>query len=104
MAVELLVPRLVARHLGTSVVVWTSVLGVVLLGLALGSALGGRLADRRGPRRAIAALLIAGAPAVALLPLLDRFAEGAFAGLPLLPRALLSTLASCLLPTVFLGG
>ena len=41
--------RLVARHVGGSLVVWTSVIGVILAGICLGNVLGGRLADRIAP-------------------------------------------------------
>ena len=104
LAVELLVPRLVARHLGTSVVVWTSVLGVMLLGLAVGSAVGGKLADARGPRRAMAILLVAAAPLIAALPYVDGLAADALSGWPLLPRALLGTAIACLPAAILLGG
>src|SRR5437879_1829227 len=104
MAVELLVPRLVARHLGTTVVVWTSVLGVMLAGLAIGSVAGGALSDGYGPRRALAAVLALSSAAVAALPALDRLAADLLAGWPLLPRALAGAAASCLPAAVLLGG
>src|SRR5437868_14973774 len=81
LALELLLPRLFARHLGTTIVPWTSVIAGTLLGLAIGGALGGALADRFGARRAQAALLLAGAAAAAAVPALDRLAEAAFAGM-----------------------
>jgi predicted membrane-bound spermidine synthase len=46
MVVELVAGRLVARHLGSSLYTWTSVIGVVMAGLAVGNYTGGRLADR----------------------------------------------------------
>ena len=36
------IPRLVARHVGASLNVWTSVIGIVLGGICLGNVLGGR--------------------------------------------------------------
>ncbi len=50
MVMELVAPRLVARHLGSSIYTWTSVIGVVLAGLGLGNYIGGLLADRFPPR------------------------------------------------------
>jgi spermidine synthase len=50
MVVELVAPRLVARHLGSSIYTWTSVIAVVLGGLGLGNYIGGWLADRFRPR------------------------------------------------------
>ncbi len=104
MAVELLLPRLSARHLGTSAEVWTALFAVVLLGIALGNALGGRLADARPSPRTEAAVLAAAAAAVLAIPALDRFAESAFRTASLLPRAILSMTACALVPTTLLGA
>jgi len=46
MVIELVAGRLIARHLGSSLYTWTSVIGVVLAGMALGNYVGGRLAGR----------------------------------------------------------
>lgn len=46
MVVELLAGRLIARYLGSSHYTWTSIIAVVLGGLAIGYYIGGRLADR----------------------------------------------------------
>ncbi len=58
MVLELVASRLVARHVGLSLIVWTSVIGVMLGGICLGNVLGGRLADRVDPRRAIGPLYV----------------------------------------------
>jgi len=56
MILELTSSRLVARHVGASLTVWTSVIGIILGGICLGNVLGGRLADRVAPRRAVGPL------------------------------------------------
>lgn len=56
MILELVASRLVARHVGASLHVWTSVIGIMLGGICLGNVLGGRLADRSNPRRVIGPL------------------------------------------------
>ena len=61
MILELVASRLVARHVGASLIVWTSVIGIMLGGICLGNVLGGRLADRVEPRRAIGPLYALGA-------------------------------------------
>src|SRR3954464_9558843 len=60
MILELVASRLVARHVGASLTVWTSVIGIMLGGICLGSVLGGRLADRVDPRRAVGPLYALG--------------------------------------------
>ena len=60
MILELVASRLVARHVGASLDVWTSVIGIMLGGICLGNVLGGRLADRVEPVRAIGPLYALG--------------------------------------------
>lgn len=50
MVIELVAGRLIARHLGSSLYTWTSIIGVVLAGMSIGNAIGGRMADRAPPR------------------------------------------------------
>jgi MFS family permease len=61
MVLELVASRLVARHVGASLSVWTSVIGIMLGGICLGNVLGGRLADRVDPGKAIGPLYALGA-------------------------------------------
>ena len=58
MVLEMVGARVLAPHVGTSAVVWTSLIGVVLACLALGAWLGGRLADRHLSRRGLALILL----------------------------------------------
>jgi MFS family permease len=61
MILELVSSRLVAQHVGSSLTVWTSVIGIILGGICLGNVLGGRLSDRVDPRRAVGPLFALGA-------------------------------------------
>ena len=56
MVLELVAGRLIARHLGSSLYTWTSVIGVVLAGITIGNYLGGRIADRFTAKKALAVL------------------------------------------------
>ncbi len=58
MVLELTGSRVLAPFLGTSIVVWTSLIGVVLGALSLGYWWGGRLADRRPEPRLLARLIL----------------------------------------------
>ena len=68
MVLEMVGARVLAPHVGTSAVVWTSLIGVVLACLALGAWLGGRLADRHLSRRGLALILLGGPPWAAPWP------------------------------------
>ena len=64
MAFELVAARLLAPSLGTSIYVWTSVIGVMIAALAAGYAVGGWLADHRTKPTDIVWLLLLTALAV----------------------------------------
>ncbi len=71
MVLELVASRVLAPYLGTSLFVWTSLIGVILGSLSLGYWGGGRLADRRPEARTLALVLLAAAASVALIPALQ---------------------------------
>jgi spermidine synthase len=77
MALEIIAGRIIARFLGFSIYTWTSVIGVVLGGLALGGYAGGRLADRFQPRRVLAAVLLLSAAGCAAIPVMNVAANAA---------------------------
>ena len=68
MVVELAAVRLVGPWFGTSHVVWSNVIGVVLLALTLGYVLGGRLASGARPARSMGLAIAFAAVWVALMP------------------------------------
>ena len=57
MILELVGARIMAPYLGTSIIVWTGLIGIVLASLSVGYALGGRYADR-GPTMARLSMII----------------------------------------------
>src|SRR6185369_954522 len=71
MAVELVASRVIARHLGSSLYTWTSVIGIVLLGITLGNLLGGRLADWFRPAAVLAVLFLLASGACVAIPMLN---------------------------------
>ncbi len=63
MVIELVAGRLIAPYVGSSLHTWTSIIGIVLAGIAGGNYLGGRVADRfavdhRAARRTLGVLFI----------------------------------------------
>ncbi len=58
MVLEMVGGRVLAPHVGTSAIVWTSLIGVVLVFLALGAWAGGRYADSHLSRRGLAKALL----------------------------------------------
>ncbi len=70
MALELGAVRLIAPWFGTSVTVWTNVIGVILLALSIGYLAGARLARRGAHERSLAWVLLAAAAWTVWLPAL----------------------------------
>jgi spermidine synthase/MFS family permease len=81
MVLEMAGSRVVAPYMGTSLVVWTSLIGVIMLSLTLGYWLGGIVSDRR-PSRLLLSNIIAASAVITIIvgfaanPLLEALASG----------------------------
>lgn len=67
MIIELAATRVLAPYLGTSTIVWTSIIGVILGALAMGYWWGGRLADRHPTRKALSLAILGAAVSTGLI-------------------------------------
>ncbi|MFZ3047211.1 MAG: fused MFS/spermidine synthase [Desulfatirhabdiaceae bacterium] len=76
MVIELTGSRVLAPYLGTSLVVWTSLIGVILASLSIGYWWGGRLADRRPEARLLAGIILISAFATAFVVMIKPFVLG----------------------------
>src|SRR6266699_2567487 len=72
LAVELSASRLLAPYFGTSLFVWSNLIGLILLYLTIGYYLGGRLADRYPRPAVLYALTIMASFLIGLIPLISR--------------------------------
>lgn len=72
MTLELTASRLIAKHVGSSLYTWTSVIGVVLAGITFGNYLGGWLADRFSRARTLAWMFLLSSMACASVLWLDQ--------------------------------
>jgi spermidine synthase len=105
MVVELVAGRLIARHLGSSLYTWTSIIGVVLAGMSIGNYIGGRMADRWKPERSLGWLFLVASLSCVLALGLNSFVAYSQQGWKMLfpLRVILSTLFIFLLPALVLG-
>jgi spermidine synthase len=105
MVVELVAGRLIARHVGSSLYTWTSVIGIVLAGIAAGNYLGGRLADRYRPREALASLFLLASAACLLIPVTNGWVGSAslLRGQDWASRIALHVLLVFFLPSALMG-
>ncbi len=72
MILEIVGARIMAPYLGTSLIVWTGLIGVVLASLSLGYWLGGRLADKGPAYAGLSRIIFWAAISVALCTLLHE--------------------------------
>ena len=111
MAVELGASRLMAPYFSSSQIVWTVIIGVIMIAMALGNVWGGRIADKSpSPDKLYGRLLLASVW-IALIPFAGRYLIG---GISLLLAAFVTknflvwaALCACLavfaFPCVLLG-
>ncbi len=110
MAVEFSAERLLEPFFGNSEIVWSTLIGIILLALSAGYALGGRLADRWPTPSGMSLLAIGAGGFVALLPFLaNPLLTAVSGGLLETPAgtviaSLLGTSALFVLPVAALGA
>ena len=105
MAIELGASRLLAPYFSSSQIVWTIVIGTIMIAMALGNVIGGKMADKhKNPSRLFVWLFVA-AIFTALIPLFGKFV---IAGVALVLALFVNSnyliwaaLTSCLLLFVF---
>lgn len=111
MAVELGASRLMAPYFSSSQIVWTVIIGVIMIAMAIGNVWGGKLADKSATPDKLYRRLIIAAIWIALIPFVGRYL---IAGISLLLALFVTKnflvwaeLAACLVifafPCVLLG-
>lgn len=105
MVIELVAGRLIARHLGSSLYTWTSIIAVILAGMSVGNYIGGRMADRWRERSLLGWLfMLASALCLVTLLLNNIFAsDSPLKGLNWPLRTFITVLVIFLLPALALG-
>lgn len=72
MVLELSGSRIVAPYLGTSLPVWTAIIGVILGSLSFGYLIGGRMADKKADHSTLAKLLFGAGLLIGILAFIDE--------------------------------
>ena len=111
MAVEIGASRLLAPYFSASQIVWTIIIGVIMIALALGNVWGGRLADRDPDPACLYRRLIFAALWIAAIHVLGKYVIALISGLLivavetnlLVAAAFLSCLAIFVFPLLLLG-
>lgn len=102
---ELIAGRVLAPYVGVSLHTWTSIIGVVLAGIAIGNYLGGRIADKRASPITLAVILFASSlTTIGVLATTAVFAGyGILSQLPLMARIVGLTFLIFFVPTLLMG-
>jgi predicted membrane-bound spermidine synthase len=103
MIAELLGAKMVAPFYGTSLFVWSSVIGVTLAALAAGYFSGGYLADRYTGNALLFTVLAVGSALIALMPFSARAIMEATLGMGVRGGSLVSTLTFLFPPLLCMG-
>lgn len=111
MAVELSASRFLAPTFGTSSIIWTIIIGLIMISLSIGNVLGGRSVDKYNNIDRLYSLIWIAAIWIAIIPLVGKYVVllSVYILMMVLPKGLLvvGSTVSCLiifsLPLVILG-
>ncbi|MFN8393270.1 MAG: fused MFS/spermidine synthase [Bacteroidia bacterium] len=103
-AVELLSAKILAPYFGTSLIIWTTVIGITLVALAGSYVLGARLSKRQDRDRVLFVLFGIGAVALAFMPEMGPLLFRLFSGLPLLLSVIVCATFLLIPPIMGLGS
>ncbi|MBM4136858.1 MAG: spermidine synthase [Nitrospira sp.] len=105
MILELVGSRVLAPYVGTSIIVWTSLIGIILGSLSLGYWWGGRIADKKPDYKIFSMIIFISAISVGMIILLKSmvldFLQNNIVNIHL--NATIATLILFALPSVLLG-
>ncbi len=81
MAVELSISRLLAPTFGTSQIIWTVIIGLIMISLSIGNIIGGRSADKNNNLNKLYKIIWGAALWIAVIPFVGKYVIIAVTGL-----------------------
>ena len=105
MILELVCSRVLAPHFGTSNLVWTSVIGIILLSSSVGNYLGGIIADKKSSTKIIQLILALIGVFILAIALIQKFILSNISSLisDIRIGAIISTILLFFIPSMFIG-
>ena len=70
MTIEMTASRLLTPYFGSSLFIWTNIIGIIMIALTIGCYWGGRIADKYASERLLYIIILAAGSYVSLVPLL----------------------------------
>ena len=103
MVMEMAGSRLLAPHLGTSIVVWTALIGVILASLSVGYWLGGKAGDRNPNPATLSKIILGAATFVLVAAFLQASLLPTLTGMSLELSAIVAASLLFTIPSILLG-
>src|SRR3989338_8273699 len=109
MAVEMCASRLLAPYFGTSLFVWTNIIGIIMIALSIGYYFGGKIADKYQSKILFYSIILGSGAYLCLVPFVSKyimqFSIKAIntASVGLFFSSLFATLIIFAIPLAFLG-
>lgn len=105
MILELVASRVLSPYFGSSNIVWTSIIGIILLSGSIGNYFGGKIADKEGKENSLKIILAGAGIFIFLIPIYQRsileIISKLFSDVRL--SAVIATIILFLLPSIFIG-
>ena len=105
MILELVASRILSPYFGNSNIVWTSVIGIILLSASIGNYIGGIIADKENVKRNLKIILIITVIFMLLIPVIEKYVIDGVISITdnIKIGAILSTLLLFFIPSVLMG-
>lgn len=105
MTLELIASRVLSPYFGNSNIVWTSVIGIILLSSSLGNYIGGIIADKKDEKRSLKIVFLLASIWILCIPILQQSILELFATIitDIKIGAIISTIVLFFLPNLLLG-
>ena len=105
MILELVCSRVLAPYFGTSNLVWTSVIGIILLSSSVGNYIGGIIADKKSSTKSIQLILAIIGVFILAIALIQKFILSNISSLisDIRIGAIISTILLFFMPSMFIG-
>ena len=104
MAVELFGAKMMTPYYGSSLIVWTTVIGITLLCLTIGYFLGGRLSMKHNPKKLVFFQLTISALLIGIMPIIAHSVLKFTGDLNFYLGAVFSAILLFGVPLIFLGS
>ncbi len=106
MILELVASRVLSPYFGSSNLVWTSVIGIILLSSSIGHYLGGIIADRGELNNNLKAILALSAATIFIIPMCESLIINSVTSITTNIKigAILSTILLFFIPSLFMGS